>query len=271
MFRDFRTHPLSLAARGGHEDIVRFIIVERGVSPDMWDPKHRTPLSLAAIHGHVSLVRFLLGLGARQDLRSLVGDRPLSLAAWHGHEEIAAMLVSDIEERCPRDDGSSGSFRGQTEEALAAAITAGHQHIVRLLIKHGVRLDFFHNHGQTPLLTAAKKGDKDMVLLLLEHGADPNLVLDRRRRHAPLTEAAMSGHEDIVRILVQRTAGFHCKRALAFAVRQGNKRIAQILLENGHLLISSSPISRLLLGTTMEPRNGCSLSCSPCQAGTWSW
>ncbi|KAF7166029.1 hypothetical protein CNMCM6106_001970 [Aspergillus hiratsukae] len=154
---DFEPHPLTLAARAGHEAIVRFII-EKGASPDMIDPERLTLLSVAAIHGHVSLTRTLLALAG---------------------------------------------------------------------------LNFFHGCGQTPLSTAAKNGDTDILLLLLKHGADPNKVLNLRLTHAALTEAVIHKQKEAALILVQHTQRLHCTRVLSFAVQHDDKQMFESLLKEG--------------------------------------
>lgn len=170
-FRDFRPHPLSLAAKGGHEAIVRFII-EKGASPDMADPERFTLLSLAAIHGHVSLTRALIALGARQNIPSFMGHHPLALASYQGHEEIAAILLSDLKNHYNK------VFDDQIKEALVSAVTGRRKGIVQLLVSHGAAVNFFYHFWQNLLNTAAKNGDMDILLLLLKHGDGSNRTLD---------------------------------------------------------------------------------------------
>lgn len=75
-YQDFRPRPASLATRGGHEVMVKFMI-RRGVDPNLGDPDGFTLLALAAIHGHTSLAHFVLSQGARQDFRSHGSHPPL--------------------------------------------------------------------------------------------------------------------------------------------------------------------------------------------------
>lgn len=138
-----RRHPLTLAARGGHEAIICFII-GKGASPDMIDPDGLTLLSVAAIYGHVSLTRALLALGAQQDI-PFPGRRPLTLASYRGHKEVAAILLCDLE-----NHHNNEALEDQVKQALLEAIRNRQKEIVQLLISHGASLNFFHSFGETP-------------------------------------------------------------------------------------------------------------------------
>lgn len=96
-----------------------------------------------------------------------------------------------------------------------------------------MQVNVFDNSGRSPLFVAATKGISDVVSLLLAYGADPNLSADRRCSHTPLTVAVIEGHEEVAQTLIPGTAKLHRTRALAFAVAQGQRHLAEILLRNG--------------------------------------
>lgn len=223
---DFRPHPLTLAARGGHETVIRFII-GKGASPDMIDSDGLTLLSVAAIYGHVSLTRALLALGAQQDI-PFPGRRPLTLASYRGHKEVAAILLCDLENHY-----NTEALEDQVKQALLEAIRNRQKEIVQLLISHGAALNFFYSFGETPLNTAAKKGDTDILLLLLKHGADPDRVSNWRTGHAALTKAVLHNQKEAALILVQHTERLHCTRALSFAVQKDDTQMCESLLKKG--------------------------------------
>ncbi|KAK5800940.1 hypothetical protein VI817_003152 [Penicillium citrinum] len=226
-FHDFRPHPISLAAQAGHLHIVRYMI-DRGVSPNIRNPEWFTLLALAAIHGHVSLTEYLLHVGARQDIRSFVNLRPMGLAAFQGHADIVELLLSAL-----RGDGNETSKASLMQEALFAAVKAGHVPVVRLLFTHGVQVNRFGSFGQfqgTPLLLAATNGMSDLVSLFIAYGSDPNLIPVSRVSKTPLTAAVIQGHEHLLPLLVHGTERLQRTRALAFAVAHGNRGMAEILL-----------------------------------------
>jgi ankyrin repeat protein len=60
------------------------------------------------------------------------------------------------------------------------------------------------NGDGNPLIMAAAAGQADAVTLLLEHGADIDLVIDGDEN--ALIQAAGSGHLEVVKLLVARGA-----------------------------------------------------------------
>jgi hypothetical protein len=76
---------------------------------------------------------------------------------------------------------------------------------------------------------AVTNGNSDLVSLLLTYSADQNLVIDQRKRHAPLMVVVMKGHKETFRMLVHGTESLNRTRALGFTVAQGNRRIAEVL------------------------------------------
>lgn len=102
---------------------------------------------------------------------------------------------------------------------LVSALESGHlQDISRLLSKE-THLDLNKTYliTQTPLLSAISKGRLDIVNLLLEKGADPNLP--NMLGQTPLFIAVSDGHMEIVQALVARGAN------PSHHTRQGNTPI----------------------------------------------
>ena len=63
--------------------------------------------------------------------------------------------------------------------------------------KHMESVNAKDRHGHTPLITAAKEGQKDFVLDLLHRGAD--LTSTSAKSKTALHYAAANGHTEIVR------------------------------------------------------------------------
>ena len=72
--------------------------------------------------------------------------------------------------------------------------------IVRRLIEDGYSVDEMANGGcGTPLIAACVYGRKDIASILLDNGADPDLLGDDRR---PLAAAIQKNHTEIVKLLL---------------------------------------------------------------------
>ena len=57
------------------------------------------------------------------------------------------------------------------------AAEKGHKDIVKLLLDHGANIDVKDNDGETPIYRAAVKGHTETVKLLLDHGALSGLLI----------------------------------------------------------------------------------------------
>lgn len=84
--------PLSIAAGGGHEKIVKLLLAGNGIGVNRKDLLGRT-LSLAAEEGHQAVVKLLFDHGVIVDERDVWGHLPLSYASKNGHRAICRLLM----------------------------------------------------------------------------------------------------------------------------------------------------------------------------------
>jgi ankyrin repeat protein len=102
------------------------------------------------------------------------GYTPLGLASFFGHLETVKFLLTKNADvhQLSRD----GQFNNTP---LHAAIAGDHKEIVEILLKHGAnvnaRSEGAIRAGFTPLHVAAGKGNKEIASILLENGADINI------------------------------------------------------------------------------------------------
>lgn len=82
--------------------------------------------------------------------------------------------------------------------ALHCVVIWGDYEAAKTLIKNGINVNQRGEHGFTPLHEACSCGRKEMVELLLEHGAD---VRARTEGDIPFTTARLSGHDEICELL----------------------------------------------------------------------
>ena len=88
----------------------------------------------------------------------------------------------------------------------------------------------------TTLMIAAYEGNIEVVKLLLDAGAEPQLA--NKHRVTPLNEAARNGHWDIVKLLLERGAEINHRTdivhsALQYAAIYGDKDMVEYLLDRG--------------------------------------
>ena len=107
---------------------------------------------------------------------------------------------------------------------------------IRRLISHGPItsfMDFGDNQGHNALITAASKGYKDIVLLLLSQNANVNLTCIHGK--TALTYAADAGYVDIVAYLLAKNADPNIKinggtTALLQAAGKGYYSIVEMIV-----------------------------------------
>ena len=102
---------------------------------------------------------------------------------------------------------------------------------VRAAIGKGANVNARWRYDQTPLFKAAERGDAEIVKILLEHKADPN-VRDTFYGATPLYWAADKGHTEVVRALINAGAqGW--ENVLSLGVGTGNAEFVKIVLAKG--------------------------------------
>lgn len=100
------------------------------------------------------------------------GFTALHLAAFFGQQDVARFLLQH-----GADPGvpSQNPMRVTPLNSAAAARQAG---IARMLLEHGSPVNAAQHGGWTALHSAAHNGDRDLVELLLQNGADRSLMGD---------------------------------------------------------------------------------------------
>ena len=176
--------PLGAACLGGHMDVIHLLIA-RGATLDHEGSDSKGPLYLASSGGHVDVISFLLEAG--------VGPGPvwqdaLEVAVESGHAQVVEVLLArgkrsvDVEK-----------LNRESDTLLCSAARAGHVDVVRCLVTQGgADIDASGDQYQTPLCLASQWGYRDLVVLLLELGADPEKIGPRMR--TPLEIALEQGH-----------------------------------------------------------------------------
>jgi len=110
-------------------------------------------------------------------------------------------------------------------------------HLIAWLVLAVVPVSFSAADLNEELLTAARKGDVAAVTQLLEKGA----AIETKTAYGqtPLYLAAMNGHEDLVRFLLEKGANpdvtdtFYKAPVLIFAISRGHFATARLLIDKG--------------------------------------
>jgi len=145
-----------------------------------------------------------------------------------------AVVTGDLAEvrRLVVDCGVDPNVRKDDKGAtpLHAAAEYGYSEIVKVLLEHGAAPNIRDKYGDTPLHYAAVFGNSKVVKVLLEHGVDPNI---RDKYGAtPLHYAAAFDYPKIVELLPKDLSDYDAT-PLQGAVEFNYPEVVKLLLEHG--------------------------------------
>ena len=197
-------HDLFSASGLGDTNALSTLLATNGTRINERDRLGNTPLHWAVRSGAWSATRLLLARGADTTITNLAGDTPLHLVlgaederttwikTYHAPEIVAELLTAPV----PLE---YVNLHGLTP--LAVAAQRRQIEFAKLLLAQGARVNPTNPIAHAPLFLAAEGGSKDLINLLLDHGADPKARDSRGRpvlhillEHAPGLEVI----EDLV-------------------------------------------------------------------------
>jgi ankyrin repeat protein len=253
---------LHLAAEGGHEGVVR-LLLDRGADPNATDHFERTALQWT-VEG---VARLLVERVDQTNINKPDKLRRTALwqAAWRGRKDIVELLLKN---------GAYTKSRSGVS-ALHAAAKNRHGTVALLLVERGAAIDtdevaqFLFSirvnvaiknrvYEQTVLHWAAERGDKEVVQLLLEKGADAAAKDDNGRTVLHL--AAEGGNKEVVQLLLEKGADAAAKddngrTVLHLAANGGNKEVVQLLLKKGADAATKDDYGRTVLHSAAKGGN----------------
>jgi ankyrin repeat protein len=195
--------PLYIAVERGHLDVVRALIAANAGVVNVRNSDGRTPVWCAIWRGRYKILKAMLEAGALVD-EPVNGVTPLHIGATHGgrainvkncfylllahgangrnrHPRTGATVLHEAVEGAVKyaDELESGAAYLEMCQALLSGVlptSSGPHHYwqgQRILLSNP---NVPNAARMTPLFTAAASGSDQLVRLLLEHKADPNIV-----------------------------------------------------------------------------------------------
>jgi ankyrin repeat protein len=246
------------ACKAGNLERVKELL-DQGIPIDSVDPTShmlRDPLFFAISYNRIDIVRLLLDRGANMEVLYAVRNTPLLLACHvyenelenYPHDTNRVEIVRLLIER-----GANLNVRSlYGENPLTIACQNLNQELITLLLKH-VNPNIKNGTGYTPLSMVTRSSynyNMDLVRLLLDNGADPNIVDTDYANHndTPLITATRNNWIDTARLLIER--GANCN----YFNRETNISVLSIHIDN--LEEDETEMVQLLLDNGANPNLG---------------
>jgi ankyrin repeat protein len=239
-----RGEEIAAAIRARDLDRVRRLL---DASPELLragDGRSNQPIHWAAMTRQIEVIDELLQRGADIDARRCDGARPIQLTNGDYHYRGWRDVPKDVT-TMPAEVLVHLRSRGAYVDICTAA-SIGDLERVRELLDEDPALanrpsDYvtYYVGSGTPLRNAAGRGHLEVVQLLLERGADPNLPEEHiaPRGHA-LYAAVYNRHHEIARLLLEKGAYpsppvESSADALSIAISNGDEKMIELLCSYG--------------------------------------
>lgn len=233
--------PLHWATFKGHKDTVEELL-EGGADIAAQAAGGQTALYLATSAPNEPMMRLLLGKGSDATTRDNWGRISPQGSLGNSHRRISKPLLIRAAEVADQNDEDHfpGEIRSHMEDLQIMWTKSLAMERPRSLFDGDEFVEFWHRRDFASRLlhNAARKGDEDMVRLLLDKWVDVSDGDGRREvLVAALVLGACNGHEAVVRVLLEEDgvnpdATFeNFATPLACAARNGHEAVARLLLE----------------------------------------
>ena len=151
--------PLHIAVTKSNINIIN-LLLDQNVDINNKTIDCKTPLHIAVENGEETIIQTLLAQDADTNLKDALGNTVLHLAVQSKYEIKPCLLRAGVSKR--------------------SLFPASHQlcsiQTVQKIIEHGANVNAVNSIGLTPLWFACSDGQEQLVKILLEKGADPNIA-----------------------------------------------------------------------------------------------
>ena len=208
------------------------------------DKRSNQPIHWAVMTRQIEVIEELLRRGADIDARRLDGARAIHLTNGDYHYRGWRDVPKDAT-TTPEEVFRHLVNRGATVDLGMAAATADLERVRELLDRDPTLVNRVSDYGSyyigcgAPIKNAAARGHLDIVQLLLERGADPNLPEEgiAPDGHA-LYSAAANGHFEIVKLLLEHGAHPNVEvessaDTLSRVISNGDQKMVELLCSHG--------------------------------------
>ena len=236
--------PVASAIRDFHLEKVRALLDASPHLINAGDRGSSQPIHWATMTRQTDVIDELLRRGADIDAKRLDGARPIHLTngdyTYRGWRDVPRHVKST-----PGDVYKHLVSRGAYVDVWMAALKGDLERVRELidqtpsLVNESNEYNSYYGGSGSPLKNAAAAGHLEIVKLLLDRGADPNLPAEgiAPNGHA-LYSAVYSGHYEIAELLLERGANPNAPAessgdAVWIAIRDGDLKMVALLASHG--------------------------------------
>lgn len=221
--------PLNLAVAYNNKETVKFLI-DKKANINLKDPYDYNAFHIACEEGHLEIVKELLSVFKDPlNQKTPEGDTPLLIACANDREELVEFLIDCGGNIDATDYNGFNTFHFACQNGWISIV----EKILNNKKKY-LNIDLKTLQGDTPLILACQQGEKEIVELLLEHGAD--ITTRNADDNSLLMIACRRSDQEMIKLLLDRKANFELKdktgcTLLHWACRLGNEEIFELLIQ----------------------------------------
>ncbi len=184
--------PLPVAVKSKTLPITQ-AMVEAGANPNVTDKAGTPVLTLAVFEKKLDLVYLLINSGANINALDKAGNPAIVFASTP--DIIFALL----------DNGANLDFTTPDDkyvlhEVFMLAVDNNYATVIQRLLEEDIDLNFIDSFGDTPATLAAKKNNLQLLKLLIDNGANPNV--NGKDGKNVMMIAQENGYVDIINYLL---------------------------------------------------------------------
>ena len=191
--------PLYVATQNQFQMAIE-LLLESGADPMSVGPGEVTPIHLAAHNGLMTLLHLLLRLVDRDKLKELFSKKVTLESGEEGN--IMGIAAAEAISLLVQYGADPDTSRGETQTSpLSQAAHNDNLDLMRVLLEAGANPNIQDSNGVTPLMGAIAIGSVEGVAMLLDSGASPNIP--NKVGFNAINQCAQYGHVDILDLLVR--------------------------------------------------------------------
>lgn len=189
--------PLHHAVMENDYQLVKALLLHNA-NPNAKSNKDETPLHLATKLKSNKIIVELLEYGAIVNVKTCFGSTPIFLAVVSSNEYALRKFLE-----YGGEPFLSPYLRGN--HLLHSALLYGNIRIFSLILKEAKNLEVKNANGLTPLQKAVQLENEEKVKLLLEHGANPNVIFKNGKKSL-FFQSIEIGNIKITKLLLESKA-----------------------------------------------------------------